>query len=91
MSSHRQQVARLGAYEKWSRTVNRSAATRRARDAAPGNLEYHLARLGPEFADATPEQRLDAAEAAMRAYFQRLAMRSAKARRRGGGPDAGAA
>jgi hypothetical protein len=74
---------------KWSRVVDRSAATRNARNAGPGFLDYWLERLGPEFAEASERQRLDAADAARRAYYAGLALKSAKARaRRRGGGDA---
>lgn len=75
---------RFGALKSWSQTVDRSARTRPARRNSPGDIEYHLRRLGPEFDDASEGQRLAAAEAAKRAYFAELAMKSARARRRGG-------
>jgi hypothetical protein len=41
-----------------------------------------VTKLDPErFANATQQQRLDAADSMRRAHFARLAMRSAKARR----------
>ena len=66
----------------WANTVDRSARTRPARSKSPSSIEYHLDRLGPEFGDASEAQRLAAAEAAKRAYFAELAMKSAVARRR---------
>lgn len=84
-------VSRYGALKSWSNTVDRSARTRPARSKAPSSVEWHLARLDPEkFANATDAQRLAAAEAAKRAYYAELAMKSAAVRRRGGGPDAAA-
>ena len=82
----RQAIAgRLGALTSWANTVDRTARTRSARAKSPSNVEYHLERLDPErFADATEAQKLAAADAARRAYFAELAMRSAQARRRGG-------
>ena len=89
MSTTRQLTGRLGGLLSWANTPDRSARTRPARSSSPSSIEWHLARLDPErFADATHQQKLAADEAARRAYFQRLAMRSAKARRRGGGPYA---
>ena len=87
MSTHpyRQQAGRLGALESWSRTADRTARTRNARAASPSSVECHYAHLDPErFADATEQQKLAAAEAARKAYYARLALKSAKARRRGG-------
>src|SRR5262245_41695814 len=81
--THRQQIGRYAAAVSWSRTADRSARTRPARENAPGGIDYHLERLDPDrFADATEGQKLAAAEAARRAYFQRLALASAKARSR---------
>ncbi len=81
----RQLAGRYGAHKSWALTADRTARTRPARDKSPSSVEYHLARLDPErFADATAEQRYAAAEAAKRAWFAGLAMKSARARRRGG-------
>jgi len=83
---------RIGALESWARTVDRAARTRPARNNGPNSINYHLARLDSHrFADATDAQKLAAADAAKRAYFQRLALKSATARRRGGVPDESAA
>jgi hypothetical protein len=85
------QFGRVGALESWSRTPDRTARTAPARHSGPSSIEWHLARLDAElFADATDEQKLAAAESARRAYFARLALKSAKARRCGG-PDDGRA
>lgn len=84
MSSVHRRWGRAGALESWARTVDRSARTAKARAAGPASLDYHLERLDPErFANATDEQRLAAADAARRAYFSRIANRSAEVRRRG--------
>jgi hypothetical protein len=83
VASSRQQTGRLGGLIKWSRTADRTEATATARAAGPGDVNYWLARLDPErFADATDQQRLDAADALRRAHFVRLAMASAKARKK---------
>jgi hypothetical protein len=89
MHAHHQRdrviAGRYGAQLSWSRTADRTARTANARRHAPGSIEYHLERLDPQiFASATDEQRLAAAEAARKAYFVRLAMKSAQSRRRGG-------
>lgn len=82
MSTDRQLAGRAGALESWSRTPDRAARTANGRAAGPGDLEWHLARLDPQrFADATEAQRLAAADAAKKAWYARLAMNSAKARR----------
>lgn len=79
----RQLRGRIGGLESWSRTVDRTERTAPARAKSPSVTEYYLDKLDPElFKDATDEQRWQAAEAMRRAYFARLAMRSAQARRR---------
>lgn len=83
MSSHRQIIGSIGALESWSRTVDRAARTNPARRQAPGSVGYWLSRLDADrFVDATDAQKLAAAEAMRRAYFQRLALKSAQVRRR---------
>ena len=83
-TDRRQRWGRIGADESWSRTVDRAARTAKGRAAGPGSVEWHEARLDPErFADASPDQRRAAAESAKRAYYARLALKSAEARRRG--------
>ena len=83
MPTHAALIGRYGALKSWSNTVDRSARTRPARSNSPSSLDYHLGRLDPErFADATESQKIAAAEAAKRAYFAEMAMRSAAARRR---------
>jgi hypothetical protein len=73
---------RYGALRSWANTPDRTARTRRARDKSPSSIDWHLARLDPErFADASPDARLKAAEAARKAYYAHLAMKSAAARR----------
>lgn len=60
-------VSRIGAYEKWANTADRSAATKAARRAFDKRFEQY------------PDP-----EAARKAYFTRLALKSAKARRKAG-------
>src|SRR3954468_16053015 len=72
----------IGAHESWARTPDRTARTTAARSAGPAELSWHLARLDPErFADATDAQREAAAASARKAYFAKLALAPAKARR----------
>jgi len=74
---------RYAALQSWATTVDRSARTARARRNGPAELDWHLERLDRmRFANATIEQQRAAAEAARRAYYARLAMKSAQARRR---------
>jgi hypothetical protein len=75
--------ARIGGLKSWSQTVNRTARTEPARAAGPGNLGYWLGKLNAErFANATQQQRLDAADCLRRAHFAGLAFKSAKARKK---------
>ena len=83
--TERQKIGRYGAHKSWAQTPDRSARTSNARANGPSGLQWHLDRLDPErFADATDADRLKAAEAARKAYYAELAMKSAAARRRGG-------
>lgn len=74
---------RAAAFESWARTADRNARTRNARQAGPAGLQYHLDRLHPSLAGASDKARLAAAESARSAYYARLALKSAKARKRG--------
>ena len=65
----RSAVSRIGAYEKWANTTDRSAATQAARRAFDKRFERY------------PDP-----EAARKAYFARLALASAKARRKAAAP-----
>ncbi len=76
-----QQRGSLGGHIRWSRTVNRSAATRPAREKSPASVAYWLDKLGPEFNEATDAQRHAAAESAKKAYYARLSLRGVQARR----------
>jgi hypothetical protein len=77
------QTSTIGALVSWGNTVNRTERTEPARAASPSSNKYWLDRLDPDrFADATDQQKLDAANAMRRAYYQRLAYASAKARSR---------
>lgn len=83
--SPRQKIGRYGALKSWANTPDRSARTKNARAHSPSSTEWHLARLDPEvFANASATDKLRAAEAARKAYYAELAMKSAAARGRGG-------
>ena len=76
----RQIIGAIGAHESWARTPDRAART------APGRrafLERFEREVDPD-GILSPEERTVRAEHARKAYFQRLALRSAKARATGG-------
>lgn len=75
---------RVGALRSWARTIDRSARTAPARAASLSRFERQV-RDDPAFAEATEPQILAAADAARRAYFAELAMRSAASRRKRAG------
>lgn len=70
----------IGAHESWARTSDPSARTAPARRAA---LERFEREVDPD-GILTPAERAVRAEHAKKAYFKRLALKSAQARRRGG-------
>jgi hypothetical protein len=78
--AHRRLAGRKGALRSWANTVDRSSRTAPARANGPAELKWHIERLPATFDGATDAQRLAAAEAARRAYFADLAMRSVRAR-----------
>lgn len=71
--------SRIGVLESWARTADRPARTAPARAASPGSLDYWQRKVDPD-ATLPDNERLLRAEAAKRAYFLRLAMRSAEVR-----------
>lgn len=75
-----QQLGRLGGLASWAKTPDRTARTEKPRRFSPSSIEYHFERLGPQFDNATDKQRFAAAEAAKKAYFARLALKSVAAR-----------
>lgn len=79
---NRSVAGRIGAHVGWSRTADRVARLGPARRNSPVGIEWHLARLGPELDGAAPAERMAAAESARKAYYARLAAKSADARRR---------
>lgn len=76
-ANERALVARLAAHVKWAGTQDRAAATAAARQAFADRFER---QVDPEGALA-PDERARRADHARRAYFARLALRSAQARR----------
>jgi hypothetical protein len=72
--------ASIAANTRWSRTDGHEG-TERARAAGPGKLDYWLREVDPrgELIEAERERR---ARSAMRAYYQRLAKKSARSRSR---------
>lgn len=82
MPAQHQLAGRKGAHVSWAHTVDREARTRAARAKSPTSVEWHLARLGPEFDNASAAQREQAAESARKAYMADLAVKSAAARRK---------
>jgi hypothetical protein len=79
-ASQRQLIGSIGAHESWARTEDRTART------APGRrafLERFEREVDPDN-KLTPAERTRRAEHARKAYFQRLALKSAQARSRGG-------
>lgn len=71
------QIGKLGAHTKWANTENRTAATQPARDALMRKFED---QVDPDRV-LTPEERGKRAASARKAYYQRLALKSAQARR----------
>lgn len=80
----RQLIGQIAAHESWARTENRSARTAPARQAALDRFERDVDPDG----ELAPAERARRAEHARKAYFKRLALKSAQARRRRAGGDA---
>lgn len=78
-------AGRIGALESWARTEDRTARTEPGRRAFD---QRFLDQVDPERV-LDPAERARRADFARRAYFQRLALKSAQARRlrRTGGDD----
>ncbi len=70
--------SQIAAHESWARTANRSARTAPARRAALDRFEKEVDPNG----ELSPQERATRAEHARKAYFTRLALKSAQARRR---------
>jgi hypothetical protein len=71
-------IASIAAHESWARTENRTARTAPARKAMLDKFEREVDPDGT----LLPAERAIRAEHARKAHFKRLALRSAKARRR---------
>lgn len=78
MSNDRSLIGRLGAHESWARTTDRTARTANARAAFMDRFER---QIDPE-GILPPVERAKRAENARQAYFSRLALLSAQARRK---------
>jgi hypothetical protein len=76
--SERAMRARIASYASWARTEDRSART------APGNraLMSSFERQVDPNGELPEAERLKRADAAKKAHFSRMALKSAKARRR---------
>ncbi len=70
--------SRIASYTSWANTKNPSARTAPARQAALDRFEK---QVDPEGV-LTPEERQRRAQAAKKAHFSRLALKSVQARRR---------
>jgi hypothetical protein len=77
-NSDRALIARIAAHERWARTADRSAATAACRKAF---LDRFEAEVDPD-GKLDPTVRARLADNKRRAYFQRLALRGAQARRK---------
>jgi hypothetical protein len=76
--SDRSKIAQIAAHSRWAKTLDRTAATAKARQAASERFEREV---DPDNILTIPE-RLKRAENARKAYFLQLARKSAKARAR---------
>lgn len=84
--SERTLRAQIAAHESWAKTEDRPARTAKARKAALDRFEREVDPNG----ELAPQERAKRAEHARKAYFSRLALKSAQARRtrRSAGGDA---
>jgi hypothetical protein len=87
MTADRSLIARLASHESWARTTDPSARTEPARRALLARFEREVDPDGL----LSAEERARRAGHARKAYFTRLALRSAQARRKtsGAGDEAG--
>lgn len=76
--TERSQVASIAAHESWARTPDRSARTAKARAALMAKFETDVDPEGT----LPPAERSRRAEHLRKAYFARLALKSARSRRR---------
>jgi hypothetical protein len=80
--SERSLRARIAACERWSRQ-DPQAGTAPARAKSPSSDDYWLSLVDPD-SELDEVERHRRAQSAKKAHFGRLALRSAKVRRRGG-------
>ncbi|WP_433506764.1 hypothetical protein ACQP04_09905 [Pseudonocardia halophobica] len=85
--SDRALIARIAAHTSWANTSDRSARTAPGRAAARAAMLDRFEREIDPDGTMSPAERALRAESARRAYFSRLALRSAQARRRRAGRD----
>ncbi len=78
-SSERRQIGRIGGFTSWANTEDRTGRTQPGREAF---LRRFDDQVDPDRC-LSPQERAKRAEAAKRAYFASLALKSARARRRG--------
>ena len=78
MTNDRSLLASIASNESWARTENRTARTHNGRQAFLARFEREVDPDGV----LLPAERAKRAENACKAYFQRLALKSAQARRR---------
>ena len=71
-------IARLAAHERWAHTADRTAATAPARAALMARFEREVDPDGT----LAPDERARRAENARKSYFLRLALKSARSRRK---------
>lgn len=83
-SSERSLRAQIAAHESWAHTENRAARTANARKAMLDKFELEVDPDGK----LSEAERANRAEHARKAHFKRLALKSARARRRRGGDAA---
>jgi hypothetical protein len=76
--SERALRAQIAAHTSWANTEDRAARTEKARKAALDRFEHEVDPDGK----LTPAERAKRAEHARKAYFARLALKSAQSRRR---------
>ncbi|MDT7764503.1 MAG: hypothetical protein QOC63_3923 [Mycobacterium sp.] len=76
-AAERRILGQLGAYSSWANTVDRAARTAKARAAADARFEREVDPNN----ELLPEVRAKKAEAARKAFYKRMQLASAKARR----------
>jgi hypothetical protein len=79
--AERSLIGQIAAHQSWAHTQDRSARTAKARQAAFDRFEKEVDPEGL----LIPAERARRAASARKAYFARLALKSAQARRRRGG------